>query len=79
MNATDFHPWRDIKGANENKLGSVKVRLNFPPTITTEGGIKEFDLRYTCRKDLCSGNSHESLVITSTVSRVLIIPSIILF
>jgi len=63
MNTTDFHPWRDIKGANENKLGSVKVVLKFPPTITTQGGAKEFDLRYTCRKDLCSGTDTTSVVI----------------
>jgi hypothetical protein len=51
----DFHPWQDIPGANENDLGSVRVNLTFPKTITTEGGTRRFDLRYTCRQDLCSG------------------------
>lgn len=51
----DFHPWSDLPGANEKVLGSVKVNLTFPQTITTEGGVKLFDLRYTCRQDLCSG------------------------
>ena len=64
MNTTDFHPWREIKGANENKLGSVKVVLKFPPTITTQGGAKEFDLKYTCRKDLCSGTDKISVLTT---------------
>lgn len=51
----DFHPWQDIEGANEDVVGSVKVNLTFPATITTQGGTTEFDLRYTCRRDLCSG------------------------
>ena len=51
----DYHPWIDIPGADEDVLGSVKVNLTFPTTITTKGGTDLFDLRYTCRKDLCSG------------------------
>jgi hypothetical protein len=53
--ANDYHPWIDIEGASEKVLGSVKVNLTFAPTITTVGGTENFDLRYTCRKDLCSG------------------------
>lgn len=55
MQRNDYHPWRELPGANEGKLGSVKVNLTFPRTITTEGGVELFDLRYTCRQDLCSG------------------------
>lgn len=50
-----YHPWREIPGAKEGVLGSLKVNLTFAPTITTVGGTNEFDLRYTCRKNLCSG------------------------
>mmetsp|Transcript_8145 Transcript_8145/g.16605 ORF Transcript_8145/g.16605 Transcript_8145/m.16605 type:complete len:168 (+) Transcript_8145:123-626(+) len=50
-----YHPWVDIPGASEKVLGSLQVNLTFMPTITTRGGTEEFDLRYTCRKDLCSG------------------------
>jgi hypothetical protein len=53
--ANDYHPWQDIPGASESVLGSVKVNLTFAPTITTPGGKTEFGLRYTCRKNLCSG------------------------
>jgi hypothetical protein len=55
MQKNDYHPWIDFEGANEDVLGSVKVNLTFAPTITTVGGTANFDLRYTCRKDLCSG------------------------
>lgn len=56
MPAKDYHPWVNIPGADKNKLGSLKVNLTLPSTITTKGGTEVFDLRYTCRKDLCSGN-----------------------
>lgn len=58
-----FHPWQDIEGANEDVVGSVKVNLTFAPTITTIGGTQQFDLRYTCRKDLCSGKELLKFVI----------------
>jgi len=33
------------------------VDLVFDRTITTEGGTVEFNLKYRCMKDLCSGAS----------------------
>ena len=57
MQRNDYHPWRTLPGADESKVGSVKVNLTFPSTITTVGGKQLFDLRYTCRQDLCSGKS----------------------
>jgi len=57
MPAKDYHPWQDLAefGAVEGLLGSLTVNLTFPMTITGHGGVENFDLRYTCRKDLCSG------------------------
>ena len=54
----DYHPWSTIQGANRKIVGSVKANLTFPSTVTTPGGKELFDLRYTCRKDLCSGKAN---------------------
>lgn len=65
-----YHPWREIPGAKEGVLGSLKVNLTFAPTITTLGGTSDFDLRYTCRKNLCSGERCIA-VVAQFFSRVL--------
>eukprot|EP00601_Ochromonadales_sp_CCMP2298_P026693 CAMPEP_0173290434 /NCGR_PEP_ID=MMETSP1143-20121109/11558_1 /TAXON_ID=483371 /ORGANISM="non described non described, Strain CCMP2298" /LENGTH=324 /DNA_ID=CAMNT_0014229485 /DNA_START=66 /DNA_END=1039 /DNA_ORIENTATION=+ len=55
MPAKDYHPWINIEGASESVLGSLRVNITFPKTITRHGGTEIMDLRYTCRKDYCSG------------------------
>lgn len=57
----DFHPWREIEGARRSKIGSVKVNVTFPRTITGHGGSSRLDLVYTCRRNFCSGNTQTLL------------------
>jgi hypothetical protein len=51
----DYHPWRDKPSYYRRVIGSVKVNITTPQVITGYGGTEQLDLRYTCRKDLCSG------------------------
>eukprot|EP01031_Cornospumella_fuschlensis_P038011 gene38011-46183_t len=52
--ATGYHPWRGLPQKARRKIGSVKINLTTPVIITGEGGTQELNLKYTCRKDLCT-------------------------
>ena len=49
----NFHPWRKLPKSARTRIGSVKVNLTIPAVITGYGGKGNFNLKYTCRHDMC--------------------------